>query len=399
MTRQETFSGAWPQKPQTALFAIIVLGFSLRIAAALILPDQGATLPDAIAYREAGHLLWTTGQIGSPFHMPLYPALIAVLGPGWPQLLADIVLSSITIWLIYLLARSIFEDERVALLAAAIAAIYPHFIFFSIVGLTETLFMALLVAAYVCWYRGMNAFGALMAVLGILTRPTLDIVAPFLVLYFSAAIQKQPLGGILRNIAVYVVIYCAVLAPWWLHNYKAYGTFVRLNLGGGLALLSGNNPNNQTGGFDANLGANSAAYSAIANPVARDEAVKHAVFEYIKSDPQRFLAQAVLKFLRFWRPWPYAEPYSNRFYVLASGLSFGPVLIMSLAFFATARRVHLVQITPILFFIAYLTAIHMVFPASIRYRLPLEPFLTILAAAGTVELARRWQTRGQLRPT
>jgi hypothetical protein len=131
-----------------ALLFILLAGFTLRIVAALILPDQSATLGDAIAYREAGQSLWATGQLGTPYHMPLYPALVAVTGPGWTQLRIDIGLSTAMIWLVYELTNLIFADKRTALLAAAFTAIYPYFIFYSIVGLTETLFMALLVAAY-----------------------------------------------------------------------------------------------------------------------------------------------------------------------------------------------------------------------------------------------------------
>ena len=38
------------------------------------------------------------------------------------------------------------------------------------------------------------------------------------------------------------------MAPWWLHNYHYYGTFVRLNVAGGENFYAGNNPRNKTGG-------------------------------------------------------------------------------------------------------------------------------------------------------
>ncbi len=70
----------------TLLGVIIITGLAVRVFAAVMLPDQTTALPDSIAYREAGYSLWTTGQLGTPFHMPLYPALIGVLGPGWRQI-------------------------------------------------------------------------------------------------------------------------------------------------------------------------------------------------------------------------------------------------------------------------------------------------------------------------
>ena len=54
-----------------ALFLIVAIGFALRIVAALVLPDQSAILGDAIAYREVGQSLWTTGQLGSPYYLSL----------------------------------------------------------------------------------------------------------------------------------------------------------------------------------------------------------------------------------------------------------------------------------------------------------------------------------------
>jgi hypothetical protein len=373
------------------LALLLAVAFALRVVAALVLPDQSAVLADSVAYREAGHLLWTTGQLGSPFHMPLYPALVAVLGPGWFQLLIDIGLSTATVWLVYQLASSIFGDPRVALMAAAATAIYPYLIFYSVVGLTETLFIALIIAAYVCWYRGMNAAAAVCSALAILTRPIFDPVAPILAAYFALFIQRQSVAAAIRSLLIYAAVYCIIMSPWWLHNYKAYGQFVRLNLGGGLALLSGNNPSNQSGGIDTKLGASLAQFSNIANPVERDKAMRDAAWTYIKSDPRHFLQQAVRKFERFWLPWPHAENYRSGLYFALATLSFLPVLVMAGVFVIWRGYANFRRIMPLALFIGYLTAIHMVFPGSIRYRLPLEPFLIVLAAAGTVELLTRWR--------
>jgi Gpi18-like mannosyltransferase len=138
------------------LIAILLAAFAMRVLAAVIVPDQSVMLGDAVAYREVGKSLWATGQLNALYFMPLYPALVAVLGPGWPQLFIDITLSTVLVWLIYELTDVVFASKRAAVLAAAVAAIYPYFIFYSIVGLTETLFMVLLLAAYLSWYR--NAY-------------------------------------------------------------------------------------------------------------------------------------------------------------------------------------------------------------------------------------------------
>lgn len=371
------------------LIAILVAALALRVFAAAIVPDQSEMLGDAVAYREAGKSLWATGQLNALYFMPLYPALVAVVGPGWPQLLIDITLSTVLVWLIYELTDVVFASKRAAVLAAAIAAIYPYFIFYSIVGLTEMLFMVLLLAAYVCWYRNAYIAASIFSVLGILTRPVLDPIAPLLLLYFALVIRGLSIKAAVKYLAIYAGIYCVLMAPWWLHNEKAYHTFVRLNLGSGVALLSGNSPSNQSGGIDKNLQATMAPFSEIADPVDRDKSMRRAALNYIKEDPGRFLIQAAKRFQRFWSPWPQTEEYSRPLYKLISFCSFIPVLLLALAFVVLYGRTHLRRIAPLLLFIVYLNSLHLVFPASLRYRLPVEPFLIILASAGAIHLVDR----------
>jgi len=394
--KQPTLSSSWIERiaaSRLTLIAILVAAFALRVLAAAIVPDQSVLLGDAVAYREVGKSLWATGQMNALYFMPLYPALVAVFGPGWPQLLIDIALSTVLVWLIYELTDAIFASKRAAILAGAVAAVYPYFIFYSIVGLTETLFMVLLLAAYLCWYRNAYIAASVFSVLGILTRPVLDPLAPLLLLYFAIAIRGLSFKAAAKYLAIYVGIYCVLMAPWWLHNYKAYQTFVRLNLGSGVALLSGNSPSNQTGGIDNNLEATMAPFGEIADPVARDKAMQRAALNYIKEDPGRFLIQAAKRFQRFWSPWPQTEEYSRPLYKLISFCSFIPVLLLALVFVVLYGRTYFLRIAPLLLFIVYLNSLHLVFPASLRYRLPVEPFLIILAAAGAVHLVDRWSQK------
>jgi hypothetical protein len=226
-----------------------------------------------------------------------------------------------------------------------------------------------------------------------LTRPVLDPLAPLLLLYFAIAIRGLSIKAAAKYLAIYVGIYCVLMAPWWLHNYKAYQTFVRLNLGSGVALLSGNSPSNQSGGIDNNLNATMAPFAEIADPVARDKAMQRAALNYIKEDPGRFLIQAAKRFQRFWSPWPLTEEYSRPLYKLISFCSFIPVLLLALVFVVLYGRTYFRRIAPLLLFIVYLNSLHLVFPASLRYRLPVEPFLIILAAAGAVHLVDRWSQK------
>ena len=106
------------------VIALLTLAAVLRIAAAVVLPDQSNALVDALAYRELAERLWSDGQIGGCCQMPLYPLLIAIVGPSIGQFSADIALSVVSVWLIYALADQLFSDQYARIFAMAAAASY-----------------------------------------------------------------------------------------------------------------------------------------------------------------------------------------------------------------------------------------------------------------------------------
>ena len=367
------------------LIGILAVAFLVRLAIAIVLPDQA--FPDAQGYRESAQQIWQSFQINTNFIMPLYPIIVGLAGEGWGQILLDVSLSTVAVWLIYRLAFELFADRLASIIAATIAALYPHFIFYAAVGLTESLYIALLLSAFLAWYRGAFFVAAIFAVLGVLTRPAIELLAPPLVAYFAFSIHGLGVKGTARQLLVYGAVYVALMSPWWLHNYKAYGSFVRLNLASGFLLYAGNNPMNHSGSGLRDIDWDSHRFDNIEDPVARDRAFHDAAVAYMRDQPLRAVELAWTKIVRFWRPWPYAPEYSRPFYVVVSLLSVGPVFMLSLAYFALYGRRDLRKILPILAFIAYLTAVHAVLVSSIRYRLPIEPFLVIFSGVTLSRLA------------
>ncbi len=364
-----------------------ILGIAaiVRVIAANILPDQGSLLPDAAIYRESARQLFSDFKLTTSFQMPLYSTLIGIIGPGPMQLAADIALSVLTVWLVYALSVELFADRRAAILAAIAAAIYPPLIFFAVVGLSETLFITLILAAFLCWYRAHFTFAAIFAVLAILTRPIFDLAAPALVVFFALVVHRNTLGQTARHLLVYAITYCALMSAWWFHNYRSYGQFVRLTPGFGTVLYAGNNPLNKSGGGNAGVDYDTGGFQNFTNPIERDRALREAAIAYILDHPKRFFELAGLKFIRMWRLWPAHEGYSNLSTVLISIVAFVPVLLLSALGLFYSRR-ELRRLSPILLFGLGYTAVHMVLIGTIRYRLPLEPFLLIFAGLAASRL-------------
>lgn len=368
--------------------AIAVLAVAVRVAAASIVPDQSQILVDAIAFRDSAAALMQSGHIRDSFQMPLYPLLIAIAGPGIGQLAADILLSALLTWLVGALSFEIFADRLAAIFSALAIACYPPLIFMAIVGTSETLFIVLVILSFLFWYRGSFAPAAVFAVLAILTRPVFDVFAPMLVVVFAVMVHRLTPVQTVKRLLGYAVIYCALMAPWWVSNYHAYGEFVRLTAGGGTALYAGNNPRNTTGGGNLGEDYDLSGFVHITHPVERDRALTKAATDYIVQNPKRFFELAWLKFTRIWRPWPVNASYSSLPIILATAGSFLPVLLLGAAGIVLKRRM-LRRLSPVYLFAIGYTAVHMIIVGTIRYRLPLEPFLIVFAAVAVSAAWRR----------
>jgi hypothetical protein len=168
------------------------------------------------------------------------------------------------------------------------------------------------------------------------------------------------------------------MMPWWVFQHEKYGEFVRLNLGAGPILYSGNNISNRTGGGIGGVDVDFSRFSHLEDrPIERNNTMKEAALNFIKSNPDRFVDLMGKKFIRFWRLWPYAEEYNKPHFIIISILSYGLMLfafIHFLLFYMIDKwKIHV----PIILFIVYLTFVHVITIGSIRYRFPLEPFIII----------------------
>jgi Gpi18-like mannosyltransferase len=361
---------------------IVVFAYIIRLAAYFTMPELD--FPDTGTYIKAGEELFATGKIGVDNVMPLHPIFVHILNNIIFIKLANILFSTLSVYLVYELSRVIFNNKTYAIVAALITCFYPYFIFYSITGLTESLYIFLLLSAFLSLYKKHFILASVIIVLSILQRPTLDLLAPILIFFFAYYVHKLDIKASIFNVLKYFVVYVIFMSPWWYHQVHKYDQFVRLNLGDGIVWFSGNNPENQSGGGvtgsvkgdDMNI----SLFASITNPIEKNNAMKKAAFEFIQENPQRFIELAGIKFIRFWRLWPYAPEYENPLYILISLASYGVILILSIIFSLQYMKVNFRRISPILLLLLYFTAVHMVLISSIRYRLPLEPFLIIFAS-------------------
>jgi hypothetical protein len=365
-----------------AALILAVLAFALRAAWYLLIPLPD--WPDTWVYLESGKSLLESGVAASKRVMPGYPLLIALAGYHgviWVQ----IALSAATVGLIVLLAQTLWQSRLAGIVSGIIAAGYPVLIFYANMRLTETTTVFLLLAAFLACYRGHFLVGSGLLVLSILVRPTIDFIAPLLVVLFCVA--RGEVGRIIASrLLLYGAVYVAMMTPWWLHNYAQYGTFVRLNLGDGIFMLLENNPlYDKVGLHFGDLAPVFEKFRDVESPVELNEARKVAAWAHIVENPTNWLTHSLDRLRRFWSP--------TRGYIdTAAAATAVPVMLAAaLAIWRFGSVAFLVRFGPILLLIVYLTLVHSAFHALPRYRMPLEGFLIVLAGGWlSLQLSHAW---------
>ncbi len=372
-------------KNKKYLLAVLLVALSLRIGYVLTLEDK-LYFPDSFRYYGIGVDLAEGRGYNSAFTAPLYPLFLSGVHLlfGDSYLIVRIIqalIGTASVFLIYLLGREVFSG-KVGLIAAFLSAFYPFFIFFTGLLLTETLFIFLLLSLIYLLQRTVATkkinyvIGAgLIAGLSILIKPLIAYFLPFVFLVFFITYRNK------KEIVGYgfliVIFAAAVLSPWVIRNYQRFDKFIPLTTGGGITLYESNNPR-ATGG---------PGYENITwpeemgkmNEVELDEYFQRKAIEFMVNNPKRTIQLAWIKFRRFWNVVPNVKEYSSRKYKLVSIFSYGPILLFAIGgIILTAKRWREVILLylPILFFVL----VHLIILGSIRYRVPIMPFVIILAA-------------------
>ena len=216
------------------------------------------------------------------------------------------ILDTLTVLLIYLLARRLY-GVRAAVYASLGAAVYVPFIVYQGQILSESV-LSLAVVAFFFVVLGLEgrlsprraaACGLLLG-LSIAAKPTCIVFAPLgVVLVLRESGWK--LRPVIAPLAVMAALCLAVLAPFAYRNYRAVGEFHLVRGNSGVMLYMGNNPDasgayrNPSGPAADELSAKSAAL-----PLAQKDALyRAAALRFVADNPRKALALLWTKFCFF----------------------------------------------------------------------------------------------------
>jgi 4-amino-4-deoxy-L-arabinose transferase-like glycosyltransferase len=428
-----------PTKTGTILALILVAGLGLRLAYGAVLPPYGSATPEGPAVsslnappppgsdqyecqviaenlvRGAGYRGISWGQPQEHFtayRPPVTPATwalwFAIFGHRFDVVrLADILYGTLSLLLLFLIGRRMF-NERVGLMAAAVLAAWPAAIQLSSSLLSETLYVMLeLVFVWLCLRAGdrptlARFVGAGMcAGLTTLTRPNLLLLLPLLLLW-SVVVFRRDWRALVKSLAVPVAA-VAIIAPWTARNYQVFHKVIPVSTLSGTNLLIGNNDlvvkypdrigymlDDQVPGFQERAQG--------LDEAERDELALQMAKTWLRNNRDRLGFLVWIKVKQFCSPF-LRQP--SRFARWAMLLSWGPVLPLALpalvaTFWGFARDKDVGMIVHMLILSAL--AGYLIIYVIPRYRFPIEPFFILLAAVTVDWLVTRLSGRrgGQL---
>jgi len=285
---------------------LLFFGFFIRLIFLVYFPQDFA---DTNTYLRIGENIFKGQIVYSDVHMPGYGIWAYLLNYFFDNSIGfkigDIIISCFTIYLVYLISKEIFLDNFVAKISAFLFTIYPFSIFYSISGLSETLFVFFLLLAILMLYKNYFFISFFIFVLSIYVKSTTDILAPIVILTFCFFVKKYNLKKISFLLFSYFLVYSFLMSPWWYHNFKKYNGFVRTNLAANYHLYSGNNPKNKTGGGIGGIDVDHTQISRNFNnrPLELDKAYRDSALSYIKNNPHEtvnlYFKKLILLFLRY----------------------------------------------------------------------------------------------------
>lgn len=388
-----------PRRSDGAVFAL-ALALRLGFLAVFVSKGLGDVYGRDLYFNLAQSWLgWLPMPAFDATHPPLYTMMIAaVLGlfrsaNPLPVLLLQCLAGAGSVLLVRRLGSAL-ADDKTARLAALWCAVDPALIFFTPHLQTETIFIWMTLLFFVGlvreWDRplswrlvGLGLWGGLC----VLCR---SVLGGYPALLFLVLWRAQGLKRAFLFCALLGVGWLAPSLAWTARNYFVYGKVVPAATLMGWNLYEGFTLDREVvRRHPAEMGAEVQALG-LTDPIAVGDHFAKKTFALVRADPLGAVKIVIGKAFLFWRPFPY-DPHV---WWQRGALGVYFTVVFALALWGARGTFNPGSAWGAVWaLIVYLTMVHSVFFTSLRYRLPLEPFLALLASAGAVALIKARENR------
>ena len=295
--------------------------------------------------------------------------------------------------------------QYIALLTAAIGAVYIYFFYYTASLITEGFYLTGILWTFdtaVSITQSQKATTKQWAVLGLamgitcLLRQLFLLFLPFLLLWLWWA-KRPKLTQLILPVAMVVLM----IIPWTVRNYIAFDKIVPLNTNSGFAFFWGNHPRYGTqfipilpsGEYFRMIPQELQAQGL--NEAEMDSALLSEAFGFIVAEPGRYALLSLSRIPTYFMFWPSGDSgmVSNisrvgSFGVFLPFMLYGLFLALKQSFGSWQERLASPFTLLYLFMLVY-TGIHVLTWTLIRYRLPVDVILVIFAGVALVDIVER----------
>lgn len=392
------------------------------------------------ARHKGEHQLETLPRYLGAYQAPGYPLFLAgamkLCGRDvfWAKL-AQVLLGAATTWFVYAIGRDALSHGA-GLAAGWLYALDPTFVAFTHLVFNETVFVFLFVAGLWLWMRpgarglGSAALAGVVFAAAAYVKSSLLYLLPLLVVWRLWR-ERASWRAAAKHALVAALAWSACIAPWTVRNYEVHGGFVLMDSSGPFNLWRGNQPNayqRRRRDADANTRFAPPFAAYVHSPVAEVgggaltdvarrlfatdtpsdlecmQAATHQALEYSLEDLRWTAERTVYKVVDTWNPTSFVMRHLERdgygptpAWVRATlswacVLSYLLVVVLAIPELWRQRRTALGGM--VLLLVYYYTAIHALTFGMTRFRLPVMPFLMLLAGATLARVCvRLWSSR------
>jgi predicted Zn-dependent protease/4-amino-4-deoxy-L-arabinose transferase-like glycosyltransferase len=382
---------------------IVAAGLAARLGYAAWRPASDSNQDNYRVIAESVADYGVLGEAGRPTadREPAYPVLLGlgfkVLGKTYAVTVGlNLLFSAILLFLLYWVGARIF-DEATGLLAAALAAFYPAFIYYAAQPLRETMMAAAgaAVVAALLWRPGPLA-GAVAAAAGLVNTTFLPfglVGAPLLMLWLR---RGRPL--------LYLAAFAVVYSVWPLRNHAVFGRWLLgSTAGAGTIFYVYQVVPQELGGTQAEadlLAADPVFQSARSIPdvIDREKHMWRAGLTKAAENPAAFFRRFVWRLLwDQWRLTPRPRNYEHSYDLLwwASALSDGWLIPLALIGLILWRGRPVEAAVPAVFVLCANAAYALIL-SILRYRISIMPWVILFAAYALLRLRKKLVLAGLL---
>lgn len=410
-----------PELSDRRLFLLILVSaFTIRFAYTLTLENKWYYY-DTVHWDKAATSILNGEGFGTGYYFsalgfdqeyslePAYPVFLAgiygVFGRNFIIVrIFQCLLGAAVCYLAYLIGSRLF-NKNTGLLAALIATFYPLHIFIAGMVYPTILFTFFIALTILCLLKIADHTGSLYPALAglflaLATQciPIIFAFYPFAAFWMLVFVKKSNLQ---RWKHCFVIFFVALLGltPWTVRNYLVFGKIVPIRAAFGEELLKVKVMVDSNSKVDLyrndiqNSGIDEAEFSRqVASMQSKGFFAK--VKSIVLDNPGSFLRRYVGEFLHFWILYPDPErvktknQFLNTFTKWVSIVSFGPVLIFSIIGILGSKPKQR-QSMLLVFVILSFALSYSFFMTQTRYRIPIEPYMIVLAACGLLVVTRR----------